>query len=386
MSLPDDASPRLTDIDWRWALPRIAVVFIVTRLLVLAVAVAVEVTQPAPPEGIRVDERPLIASLTVWEGTYYVGVAEDGYHADPAYGPDYAFYPGYPLVVRATSVLTLGDMSIAAIVATNAAFLLALVALFALSVRRLEPGRAILSLWFFSLAPGAIAYSISYSDSQFALFAICAFLAMETRHPWLSGLSLALATLTRAPGILLGLPLLLMVVEQHGARPSRVWLPLFIAPVALLAYLAYLWWLTGDPMAPMSAQAYWDLGSDVNQAVASGATVPDAARSLTGVVGQAPAWVMAIWIGALAFYTFLFVYFRKDRMRPAYWLVAIISVASVFLAGRLQSTPRYLAVAWPFDWVLAGRESRLGRATVLGVFALLHVVLLWLALTWRLAP
>ncbi len=177
--------------------------------------VAVETTQPMPPEGVRVDDRPIIGSLTAWDGTYYVGIAEEGYHAEVDDFPDYAFYPGYPIVVRATMLFTGGDAGVAAVVAGNLAFFLALIVLYALSVRQLEPARAMLSLWFLSLAPGAIAFTLSYSDSLLLLLAACAFLAMETRHGWLAGIALALATLTRVPGILLGLPL---AHAHHRAR------------------------------------------------------------------------------------------------------------------------------------------------------------------------
>lgn len=388
MSLPHVAVPRVSDIDWRWALPRVVAVFMVTRLLVLVVAIAVEATQPGPPVDVLADERPLLRSLTVWDGTYYLGIAEEGYHADPSYGPDYAFYPGYPLLVRAASVLTLGDGSVAAVLVGNLAYLLALVVLYALSVRHLRPERAILSLWFLSLAPGAIAFALSYSDSLFLLLAVSAFLATETRHAWLAGIALALATLTRAPGILLGLPLLMLIVERDGLRPSRAWLPLLLAPLVLLGFVAYLWWLTGDPAAPLSAQAYWSPPQ-----VPGAETVIDGAVDPTYRLGnedfvmrQAPAWASALWIGSLAFTTFLFVFFRHDRIRPAYWVVAILAVATVFLSGRLQSSTRYTAVAWPFDWVLASRESRVGRAVVLGAFAVLHTILLWMAFSWRLAP
>jgi hypothetical protein len=103
-------------------------------------------------------------------------------------------------------------------------------------------------------------------------------------------------------------------------------------------------------------------------------------------MGQAPSWIIGVWVGSLVFYAFLFVYFRHDRIRPAYWIVAIISLVTVFLSGRLQSAPRYLAVAWPFDWVLASRESRLGRGAVLVIFAVMQVLLLWLVFTWSMPP
>jgi hypothetical protein len=381
VSLPATASPRLSDIDWRWALPRILLVFIVTRLLVLAVVVAVETTQPAPPDGVRVDERPIIGSLTAWDGVYYAGIAEDGYHAEIEDFPDYAFYPGYPIIVRATMSITGGDAGLASVLSGNVAFFLALIALYALSIRHLEPARAILSLWFLSLAPGAIAYALSYSDSLLLLFAACAFLAMESRHGWLAGIALALATLTRAPGILLGLPLLMLIVERDGWRPSRAWLPLLLAPLALVGFYGYLWWLTGDPMAAISAQSFWRAPEPAGVEAAA-----IAADEGTMGMGLAPSWIIALWVGSLAFYAFLFVFFRHDRIRPAYWVVAIIGVVTIFLSGRLQSAPRYLAVAWPFDWVLANRTSLAGRSAVLLVFAALQVLLLWLAFTWSVPP
>ena len=382
VSLPATAPQRLSDIDWRWALPRILLVFLVTRLLVLSVAVAVEVTQPVPPEGVRIDERAVIGSLTAWDGTYYLGIAEDGYHAEVDDFPDYAFYPGYPILVRATMLFTGGDAGIAALVVANLAFLLALVALYALSVRHLEPGRAVLSLWFLSLAPGAIAYTLSYSDGLLLLLAVCAFLAMEMRHGWLAGIALALATLTRAPGILLGLPLLMLIVERDGWRPTRAWLPLLLAPLVLLGFYGYLWWLTGDPMAAISAQSYWR-APDPAATDAASVAVPDEG---TMGMGLAPSWIVVLWVGSLAFYSFLFVFFRHDRIRPAYWAVAIIALLTVFLSGRLQSAPRYMAVAWPFDWVLANRQSRVGRGAVLAGFAAIQVLLLWLAFTWSVPP
>ncbi len=384
MSLPATTAPRLGDLDWRWAAPRIALVFVATRLLVLVVAVAVEVTQPAPPEGVRSDDRPLLASLTSWDGVYYNDIAENGYQAGFERFPSYAFYPAFPVLVRAASVLTLGDISLAAILASNAAFLAALVLLFALSVRHLQPDRAIWSLWFLALAPGAIAFSMSYTEGLFLLFAAATFLAAESRHPWLAGIALALAALTRVPGILLLLPVVVLYIGRDGWRPTRDWIPLLLAPLALAGFFAYLWTITGDFLASFHAQEFWrPTGPNGAETVAAAAGPNDAASMAMGV---APSLVVALWVASLAFYAFLFVYFRHDRIKPAYWLVAILAIVGIFASGRLQSSPRYLAVAWPFDWVLANRDSRFGRSLVLTVFAGLHALLLWLAFTWSVPP
>ena len=80
MSLPDDATPRLSDIDWRWALPRILLVFLVTRLMVVVVLAVTDVTYPehAPPEHLVSDDRPLVSTLTAYAGVWYRGIEEDG--------------------------------------------------------------------------------------------------------------------------------------------------------------------------------------------------------------------------------------------------------------------------------------------------------------------
>ena len=384
VSLPATAPPRLSDIDWRWAMPRILLVFLVTRLLVLAVVVAVETTQPAPPEGVRPDDRSVIGSLTSWDGVYYLDIVEHGYQADADPFPNYAFFPAYPVLIRATSVLTLGDVGIAAILASNAALLAALVVLYALSVRHLRPDRAIWSLWFLMLAPGAVGFTMSYTEGLFLLFAGGAFLAAETRRPWAAGLLLAGAALTRVPGILLLLPMVVLYISQDGLRPTRRWIPLLLAPLAVGAFFLYLWSVTGDLLATLRAQDYWRATGPNAEAV-----VVESASELsvaTMVIGAAPPFIVALWVVTIAFYSFLFVYFRHDRIGPAYWIMAALAIFGVFASGKLLSAPRYIVTAWPFDWVLANRDSLVGRAAVLAVFAVVHVILLWLAFTWRVPP
>ena len=364
-------TPRLGRIDWRWALPRIALVFLVSRLLVLSVAVAVETTQPSAPPEAGADPRPLVTSLTSWDGLQYIDIANDGYRFEDDGPPDYAWYPGYPLLVRAVSFVTAGDTAIAAILASNVAMFLALVALYALSTRHLGARPAIWSLWFLCLAPGAAAFTLSYSESLFLLFAVSAFLAAETRHDVLAGIALALATLTRVPGILLVIPLLLVIVDRDGWRPTRAWLPLALAPLVLAGWFAFMWAQTGDFLASVTAQDYWD-------------------GPLHGPGWQIPGWMsnaLAIsYLAVMLFYLILFIFFRQDRIRPAYWVVAGISFASVFLSGKLLSSTRFLAVAWPFDWVLGNRPSRVERIAVLVVFAALQAALLWVVFGWYIAP
>src|SRR3954471_6351858 len=120
MEDPPEGEPRL---DWRKAVPTLAAVFIATRLIVVLIAVMVEVALPLPHENDAFDDRPILSSLTTADGVYYLGIAAEGYHQEPvkfAYR-DWVFFPLYPLAVKAASVLTLGDIGLAAVLVSNAA-------------------------------------------------------------------------------------------------------------------------------------------------------------------------------------------------------------------------------------------------------------------------
>ncbi len=384
VSLPATVPQRLLDIDWRWALPRILLVFLVTRLLVLVVLVAVETTQPAPPEGIRADDRPILGSLTAWDGGYYLDIVENGYRAEADPFPNYAFFPAYPVLVRGATLLTGGDISLAAVIVSNVALFAALIAFYALSLRHLTPDRGIWALWFLLLAPGAIGFSMSYTEGLFLIFACGAFFAAETRRPWAVGILLALAALTRVPGILLLLPIVVMYIGRDGWRPTRDWIPLLLPIIALGVFFLYLWDLTGDPLATFSAQDYWrSTGPNAEELVA---TQVDETSEATMVISTAPSYVIGLWIATIAFYAFLFVYFRHDRLPAAYWIVALLGIVGVFASGKLLSAPRYIVASFPFYWVLANRSSLVGRSAVLLAFGVVQVLLLWLAFTWSVPP
>ena len=104
------------------------------------------------------------------------------------------------------------------------------------------------------------------------------------------------------------------------------------------------------------------------------------------MIGTAPPIAVALWLGSMAFYLFLFVYFRRDRIPGPYWVVAILPFVSIFAAGRLMSIPRFLAVAWPFDWALAARRPPSVHIALFPVFAVTQGLFCWLALQGLLAP
>jgi glycosyl transferase family 87 len=366
---------------WREATVAIAAIFLLSRLVVVLVAVFLENNVPLAYQGPSYSAAPILQSLTGVDSIYLLGIAAEGYHDAPVREAfrDWAFFPLYPILTRLFSIFTLGDVGIAGVLVANLAFVAALAVLYRLTVIYLDHDRAVRSLAFVAFAPGAVAFAMAYTDSLFLLLAAGAFLAIEWRRWWLMGLLYGLATLTRLPGILLGIPLAIAIAEASGGwrsvagwrTPRMLWLA--AGPIGFALFAAYLGWAFGDPLGMFTAQQAW---SNIGR--------PETGNT-TPVVDRFDPLVLLL-VGVLILYLFLFVFRRADR--PPAWATAfaLVTVVTALASGRLQSIGRYLAVAWPFDWTLANRRAAWFQLTGLAIFGALFAIHAMLHFTQALAP
>jgi hypothetical protein len=65
---------------------------------------------------------------------------------------------------------------------------------------------------------------------------------------------------------------------------------------------------------------------------------------------------------------------------------AAASVAVLALTVRIVSTPRWLAVLWPFAWVMVSRRSRLFIGAGLAALTVTYTLFAFLHFTTLLAP
>jgi Mannosyltransferase (PIG-V) len=256
----------------------------------------------------------LAAPAARWDSAWYLVIAHYGYRPDlaPYTSVRDAFFPLYPLGVR-----TLSDLGLQAVLAgvllSLVAFAGALYGIHRLCTLELARGRwrvpagregeiARLAVLAMALAPMAFFFSAVYSESLYLALSVGLFwCARHGRWAWVGVLG-ALATMTRSAGLVLALPALMLYLygpredrppdfepqrgshgiagdrasgppfARHGLgtaarmlgsavrpryrlRMSIAWLMLI--PVGLLAYMAYLSLLGGDPLAPLSAQSDW---------------------------------------------------------------------------------------------------------------------------------
>lgn len=368
-------------VRWRDAAVAIAAIFIVTRVALALIALFLEGNIPLAYHGATYASGPLLTSLTGEDAVYFLGIAAEGYHGEPVHAAfrDWAFFPLYPLVTRAFSIVTLGNVAVAGVLVANLAFLAALIVLYRLSVIHLGHGRAVRSLAFVAFAPGAVAFAMAYSDSLFLLVASGAFLAAERRRWPFMALLYGLASLTRLQGVLLGPALAILIVESNGSwRALGAWrtrrlLWLGAGPAAFGLFAAYLGLAFGDWLGMFTAQRAW---SDIGR---------EPTGPVTPVLDRFDPIVLLL-VGVLLAYVVLFLFRRADRPPAAYFVLALVSIGVAVASTRLQSTGRFLAVAWPFSWTLANRRAEWFEVAGLAGFACLFVIYAFLNFTQALAP
>jgi hypothetical protein len=206
--------------------------------------------------------------LAVWDSGWYWDIAVRGYYYYPDRPSSLAFFPLYPMLMRAAAWPFGGGPAAtfwAGILISWASLFGALVLLHryttAVTGDREVAGRTVLLLLVF---PFSFYFLRIYTESLFLFLTIGAFYAAYRHAWWLAGAAGALATVTRPNGILIVLPLAIMAIggaESPWAVIKR-WGKLVPIPLALGAFCLYSYSLADDPLAWLNAQQHWNYGID----------------------------------------------------------------------------------------------------------------------------
>jgi hypothetical protein len=194
-------------------------------VVVLTTLVAWAAYRSAGPDGARpyLDGPTWLDAWFHGDSGWYYTIADAGYSYVPGAQSSIAFFPAYPLAVRAVGELLGDDFSTAAGIVTLLAAAGA-VALFADWVRcRTSTRTAAVAVVLLLLYPYSFfLYGSGYSDAFFLLSALGSFALLERRHYVLAGLVGILATGGRPVGIAVLVGLVVraveLIAEERAAR------------------------------------------------------------------------------------------------------------------------------------------------------------------------
>jgi Mannosyltransferase (PIG-V) len=319
------------------------------------------VTRPFGPAA-----NALVAPLARWDSVWYLAIANDGYPANDVRRA--AFFPLYPLLVRAANAVV-GQPIVAGAVVSLACFAVALVLLHRLTALEFGEPAARAAVWAIALFPGAVFFSAVYSEALYLALSVgCLYAARTGRWAW-AGAAGALGAATRSAGVLLVVPLAILWLAR-GERQARdaAWIALM--PAGLVVFCAVLGAGGGDALAPFHAQDIWFrhfAGPFVG--VWDGTTAAwRGLHDLGEPAARADVVLFCFLVPAIP--AVVGVLRRLPTAYGAYVLAALALPLSYPVGPQpLMSLPRFLAVLFPLfmwlgAWLAAGGRAR--RVAVLG--------------------
>lgn len=384
-------------------------VFVATRPAILLVGyLAVLMIGPVSGSPPTRESDSEIANLQArWDAGWYLAIVLKGYQFEPN-KPDeqqsIAFFPAYPWIVRPVG-LFLGNRPTSNLAAGTlvsfGAFFGALIYLYALARDTLGDEDARYALWLLASYPFAVFFGAMYTESLFLFGAVGAWYHFRKGDYAKAALLGFIVGLTRPNGCLLSVPLAILAVgpwlpaSLAGGKPSLAGPPSLekrreavvkgiataaMPGIGMLAYSAFIWYLTGDPLGWLKAHAAWgrtyqgltavviDRYGWISNAGLSGyvATLPyDFVNGLGAIFVLAAIWPVARRLG-LAFAVFMLI-----NLLPPLAAGGLISV------GRLSST-MFPAFIW-----LGGAVPKAQRVGWIAVFSALQALVAALFYTWR---
>jgi hypothetical protein len=390
-----------TGVISRPALADALLAFWLTRPAVVAVGLLATVTlglaAGAPAFASR---NPLGALPARWDAQWYAGIAADGYQWRHSFDTqqNLAFFPAYPLLVRAAGVATgafrtgvpperrLARLTWCGLAISLASFFWAAWYFARIAREMLDPARARTAVLLLSAYPFAVFFSAAYTESLFLLAALGAWFHFRRGDSLRASAWGLLAGLTRPNGCFLSIPLGLLAVGVRDAagaqgaarRPALVRLAVAAMPgVGMLAFTAYLQHVSGIWFAWSKTHAAWGrvLGAGSPAAMFTGlgpegllAYAVDRPYDLLNALGlvAALALLRPVW-----------------RLSPAWAVFVIVSVAVPFSAGGLLSIGRLTSTLFPMFLAWAAVLPAALAPALIALLAMLQGLVAVLFYTWR---
>lgn len=212
-----------------------------------------------------------------FDSGWYAGIVQNGYSYAPGRQSAIAFFPVYPLVVRAL-VAPLGNIQLAGQVVALLSGLAAVLLVGRWAWRRLPRRSALLTIGVTLTYPYTLfLHGTMYADGLYLLLAAGAFLLLDRRWYLAAGLVGALAAASRPFGIAVAVGLVVRTLEMVAQETGRTGWRDVVAAVrrvrirhagvlvsfaGLLAWMAYLGAEFGNPLAFVETESSpgWNQG------------------------------------------------------------------------------------------------------------------------------
>ncbi|MDQ2853000.1 MAG: hypothetical protein M3Y49_20135 [Actinomycetota bacterium] len=317
-----------------------------------------------------VQGRSFVSVFSSWDAHHYLAIAEHGYlfSFNPANLQSPAFFPGYPALVRVTSLNGVLPTLLGAVVVSLVSSIGFVGALSALG-RRLNLTQRQILAWvaLVSVAPMSIVLMMPYSESLFCCLAAWALVKAIDGKLWACSLLTLCAGTVRPTSVGLSCAILVVGIGQirsehpgwpQARRLGQVAAAAALSALGMFAYLAWVGWRMGAPLAWFQLQSHiwntrFDFGAATLQYIHTAFTTAPALLDV----------VTALVVVAAVMLCFLTV--RKTP--AALWSYTLVTLAQVLGSDGIMNSkirlmvPAFILLIPIITWVTGptGRRQNL---------------------------
>lgn len=327
-------------------------------------------------EGVRnfdaegawsVDARSWIEPWYHFDALWYAHISERGYSYTPGRASSVAFLPLLPLLMRCGEAVGLDHFWVGLLV-PNLAFAVGLAAFGRVALRATgDAGTAWRACLLLTAYPWSFFFSCPFQESLgFALMAL-SILAWQDRRTAAASLSVAAATTARQTAVAVSAAVLVEwaydLVRRRPARPAA-WVVALAGPCGFGLFLAYCFWMFGDPFVPFKVQRAWGRQP---------ASLVNVFRMLwpgpgTGLKNYA---VMMLFLGLGIRGTF--------KRGPFWGCLVLVPILIGMSSGSLMSMTRFSLMSFPaFIDAAELLKRRAALAVALAAFVILQAYFIFL--------
>ena len=371
-----------------WAtgpIARIVLITLVLRLATALLAFFAQVTIPVYQDqgfGVYRTRHAFWDNFARYDSGWYHGIARNGYEWVEGGRSNLAFFPVYPLAMRAAGLALggkpqhfyFGGIAVSWLACIGA--MLMLYRLARLDVSAAAAERAVL---YALLYPFAFFFGVVYAESTFLLFALTAFYGFRTQRWAVGALGGLLACITRVNGIMI-LPALAWLAWTHVREDRRRLAPvlaaLAVVPLGLLGYSAFCYALSGNPLEWMDSIRRWEYHPGGAPWTGLQTLITDlATRPYHYLVhGQmAPYDTLNGLAAAAALLVLPIVWWR---LGTAYALFMLANLLLPLSSGQYEGLGRYTSVFFPMAILAGAIQQQSLRLLVLGLSAACYTLCL----------
>jgi hypothetical protein len=337
----------------------------------------------------------IVGVWTQWDAGWYLSIAREGYSfVSVDRQANVAFFPAYPLAMRAIGWVLGGHPLVGGVLVTLGATAGSVVLFTRWCADRMPSLAVRWAVAALLLYPYAwYLYGAVYADALFLVAALGAFVLYERGHPVLAGLAGAVATAARPVGMAVVVGLVILVLaRRRGLRRLRLSdAGVLLSAGGLAGWMAYLWVRFGDPLLFSKVQSAWGQASGPEtwfkvDLFRRAQSIPCFVRGTLGSVegcgtdyGSELLYALGIIAqGVLLLAAVLSVPWIIRRFGWAYGAYTVVVLAPALIGSQdFQGAGRYLLAAFPVFALVGERLSRHATAGrwVLGASALVLVLL-----------